>query len=442
MRPDIVGNHRQRIAVVGSGIAGHTAAWALGKVHDVTLYEADNRFGGHAHTVDVTLGGVQTPVDTGFIVYNERNYQTLINLFETLGVATKPSCMSFGLSLDNGRFEYRSDASRAALFAQTRNMFNPRYISMLLELLAFYRQGTALINRPDINNITLGELLKELGVSRYFIDRHLVPMAACIWSASYHQVLDFPAACFVRFFTNHGLFNIGDRPQWRTVAGGSRAYVQALHRDMTARTHTNAAVEKVVRHGRQVRVHARHHAPEMFDHVVLACHGDQALKMIEQPSDREADILSRFRYSDNIAVLHRDKSLMPRRRSVWSSWNYVAPKNLEKNAAVPITYWMNLLQGLDPEHDVFVSLNPQQRIQEQLVEKTMTYSHPIFDADAIAAQTHLSDIQGVDRLWFCGSYWGYGFHEDACASGMAVARALGAAPAWEKPQTRTLLAAE
>lgn len=442
MRPDILGSHRQRIAVVGSGIAGHTAAWALSKVHDVTLFEADSRFGGHAHTADVDLDGVPTPVDTGFIVYNELNYPNLIKLFETLGVETKPSNMSFGLSLQGGRFEYRSDASRAALFAQKRNMFNPRYIRMLLELLSFYRQGTSLIHRADITRITLGQLLAELKVSRYFIDRHLVPMAACIWSASCNQILDFPAAAFVRFFTNHGLFNIGNRPQWRTVAGGSRAYVQALHKDMTARTLTDAKVEAVIRQGRKVSVHARNRTPELFDHVVLACHGDQALKLLPSPTSDEAAILSQFRYSENIAVLHRDSALMPRRKAVWSSWNYVAPKTLGPDSEVPITYWMNLLQGLDPKHDIFVSLNPGQDINPRLVEKTMQYSHPIFDAAALAAQSRLADIQGVNRLWYCGSYWGYGFHEDACASGVAVAKALGAAPVWEKQRSNLLMAAE
>jgi hypothetical protein len=442
MRPDILGNHRQRIAIVGSGIAGHTAAWALSKIHHVTLYEADDRFGGHAHTVDVDLGGVPTPVDTGFIVYNELNYPNLIKLFETLGVKTKTSNMSFGLSLQGGSFEYRSDASRAALFAQKRNMVNPRYIRMLLELLDFYKQGTSLIHRPDIASITLGGLVKELGLSRYFVDRHLVPMAACIWSASYDQILDFPAATFVRFFTNHGLFNIGNRPQWRTVEGGSRTYVQALHADMTARRFRNAPVQSVVRMGREVMVHAGGMAPQVYDHVVLACHGDQALKLIATPSRQETELLSQFRYSNNIAVLHKDARLMPRRKQVWSSWNYVAPTNLDPASEVPITYWMNLLQGLDPRHDVFVSLNPRQDIEPSLIFKTMQYTHPIFDAPAIAAQARQADIQGVDRLWFCGSYWGYGFHEDACASGMAVARALGAAPLQEKTQMPLLMAAE
>ncbi len=440
MRPDILGNHRQKIAVIGSGIAGNTAAWALSKLHEVTLYEADNRFGGHAHTVDVDLGGVQTPVDTGFIVYNGLNYPTLISLIETLGVATKASNMSFGLSMEGGRFEYRSDHKLSSLFAQKRNMANPFFWALIRDLLAFYKQGAGLIARPDINRITLGELLTELRLSRTFVDRHLVPMAACIWSASYNQIMDFPAATFVRFFNNHGLFNIGTRPQWRTVTDGSRAYVAALHKDMSARTLKNTPVQKIIRADRSVMVHAQGHGAELFDHVVLACHADQALTIIDQPTAAEMSLLSQFSYSNNLAVLHRDAKLMPRRKTVWSSWNYVAPKNLDANSEVPITYWMNLLQGLDQAHDVFVSLNPRTAIEDRLIEKTMSYSHPVFDAAAIGAQSRMADIQGVQRLWFCGSYLGYGFHEDACASGMAVARAFGAAPLLN--QQPALMAAE
>lgn len=442
MRPDFSTSHRQSIAVIGSGIAGHTAAWALGKTHDVTLYEKDARFGGHANTVDVDLGGIATPVDTGFIVYNELNYPTLISLFKTLGVATHVSNMSFGLSLGGGKFEYRSENKIASLFAQKRNALSPRFWRMIRDLVAFYKQGESLIQRPDINHITLRQLMDQLGMSRGFVDDHIVPMAACIWSASYNQILDFPAATFVRFFTNHGLFLMGKRPQWRTVTGGSRRYVQALHADMHARTRTNAPVTAVVRQGKSVMVHADGHAPESFDHVVLACHGDQALALLQTPTRQEAAVLSAFRYSDNIAVLHRDKKLMPRRKQVWSSWNYVAPRLLQPDTEVPITYWMNLLQGLDPRHDVFVSLNPQQHIPPHLIEQTLHYTHPVFDAGAIAAQSCLSHIQGTDRIWYCGSYWGHGFHEDACASGMNVARALGAVPVWEKHAAPQLQAAE
>jgi uncharacterized protein len=442
MRPDFSSSHRQRIAVIGSGIAGHTAAWALSKTHDVTLYEKDDRFGGHAHTVDVDLGSVATPVDTGFIVFNERNYPNLINLFATLGVATHESNMSFGLSLDNGRFEYRSENRLSSLFAQKRNLLSPRFWQMIRDLVVFYKQGAGLIHRPDIERITLGELLSELGMSREFIEDHIVPMAACIWSASTRQILDFPASTFVRFFTNHGLFELESRPQWRTVTGGSRRYVQALHADMNAKTLKNSAVKSVVRQDRSVVVHVRDQEPETFDHVVLACHGDEALKLIDAPTQTERSILPAFRYSDNLVILHRDKNLMPRRKSVWSSWNYVGTRSMSPDATVPITYWMNLLQGLDPRHDIFVSLNPQRDIDPQLIEQSMHCTHPVFDSGALAAQARLSHIQGTQRLWFCGAYWGHGFHEDACVSGLNVARALGARPTWEMRPEQFALAAE
>jgi uncharacterized protein len=392
--------------------------------------------------VDVDLAGTPTPVDTGFIVYNELNYPNLIALFEHLGVATKNSNMSFGLSLHGGKFEYRSDKALSSLFARKRNALSPRFWRMLSDLVRFYREGASLINRPDINTISMRELLAELKMSQAFIDDHLVPMAACIWSATYNQILDFPAAAFIRFFTNHGLFMIKERPQWRTVVGGSRSYVKALHTDMQARTLKNARVTSVVREGQSVRVEAIGQATEVYDQVVMAAHGDQALKMLKTPTNDEQNILSQFRYSKNTAVLHRDPSLMPKRNAVWSSWNYVAPRSHGQDDDVPITYWMNLLQGVDKHHDIFVSLNPKAKIKESSIEKSFAYEHPIFDAKAIASQKRLNDIQGVDRIWYCGSYWGYGFHEDACASGMAVARALGAAPPWEQTTPHYLQAAE
>jgi uncharacterized protein len=442
MRFDMLSGSRHKIAVIGSGIAGHTAAWALSKVHDVTLYEADDRFGGHANTVNVDLDGTSTPVDTGFIVYNELNYPNLIALFEHLGVATKNSNMSFGLSLHGGKFEYRSDKALSSLFARKRNALSPRFWRMLTDLVRFYREGASLIHRPDINTISMRELLAEMKMSQGFIDDHLVPMAACIWSASYNQILDFPAAAFIRFFTNHGLFMIKERPQWRTVVGGSRSYVKALHADMQARTLKNACVTSVVREGQSVRVEAIGQATEIYDHVVMAAHGDQTLAMLAAPTKNEQEILSQFRYSKNIAVLHRDKTLMPKLKAVWSSWNYVAPRSHGRDDDVPITYWMNLLQGVDKHHDIFVSLNPKAKIKDNLIEQSFAYEHPIFDAKAIAAQKRLTEIQGVDKIWYCGSYWGYGFHEDACASGMAVARALGAAPEWEQTNVAYLQAAE
>jgi uncharacterized protein len=440
MRSEIMG--RQKVAVIGAGIAGNTAAWALSRVHDVTLFEAQDRFGGHANTIDAPLGGVPTPVDTGFIVYNELNYPNLIRLFDTLGVPTEPSDMSFGISLDQGRFEYRSDASARALFAQKRNALRPRFWRMLLDIKRFYGEGPSLAARFDLTRMTMAELLKEIGTSESFADDHLIPMAACIWSASYKQILEFPAATFVRFFINHGLFRIADRPQWRTVTGGSRSYVQRLLADMPADKRCSAPVRAVERQDRQVLVHVGSDSPLAFDQVVIAAHGDQALRMLATPTRHEREVLGAFRYSQNRALLHSDKALMPRRKAVWASWNYVAPRDLAADQEVPITYWMNSLQNLDPRHDIFVSLNPTREPARAKVVREISYEHPIFDSAAIAAQTRKDMIQGSDRIWYAGSYWGYGFHEDACASGLEAARGLGALPAWEIAARPQLLAAE
>lgn len=432
---------RQRIAVIGGGIAGNTAAWALSRVHDVTLFEAESRFGGHAHTIDVTLGATTTPVDTGFIVYNELNYPNLIALFAELNVETEASDMSFAVSLDGGRVEYRSDARINALFARRRNALSPRFWRMLLDIKRFYGEAPQWPQRYDLSAMSFGDLLAAEQVSDGFIADHIVPMAACIWSASTNQIMAFPAASFLRFFDNHGLFKLNDRPRWRTVTGGSRAYVDRLIADIRGRCHAGAPVIGVERTPSGVTIHLGGQPAQSFDQVVLATHADDALKLITGPSAAERAVLGAFRYSVNDAVVHRDIKLMPRRRKAWASWNYVGTGTLDADREVPITYWMNNLQNLDRRHPLFVSLNPCQDIAPERIERTMTYSHPIFDQAAISAQARIGEVQGQDRLWFCGSYTGYGFHEDACASGLAVAAALDAAPSWYKAAGRSLLQA-
>ena len=428
MKPEDFPFARQSIAVIGSGIAGNSAAWALARRHSVTLYEAGSQFGGHARTVDVDLGGVRTPVDVGFIVYNQRNYPNLIRLFDALGVATEASDMSFGVSLNDRRLEYRSHPSAGAIFAQKRNALRPRFLRMGLDILTFYRQGAQLHEQFPLEQMSLRELLAAMGLSRSFAEWHIVPMAAAIWSATFDEILEFPAATFVRFFQNHGLFLLKERPQWRTVSGGSRRYVEALLADTAGEKLLNTPVDRIERLPRGVRLHARGQPPREFDQVVLACHADQALQLIDAPSEDERRVLSAFRYSDNEAVLHRDVSAMPKRRAVWSSWNYVARPGMDRAAPVPVSYWMNRLQNLDERHPLFVSLNPQHPLDDALVEQRFAFRHPIFDARAIAAQAEIGAIQGRDRLWFCGAWQSYGFHEDGCAAGLSVAAMLGAAP--------------
>ncbi len=430
---------RQRIAVVGSGISGLSAAWALSKTHDVTLYEADTRAGGHANTAVIDIAGTPTPVDTGFIVFNDWTYPNLIALFAHLGVTVDASNMSFGISLDGGGLEYASDASIASLFAQKRNALRPDYWRMLLDMKKFYARGPRLEQDFDLSSISLGALLGALGLSESFIHNHIIPMAACIWSGSFSDMMAFPARTFVKFFQNHGLFLLDGRPTWRTVRGGSRAYVQKLLADFDGTLLLGNGVNAVVRDANGVTVHSMSGAAH-FDQVVMATHGDVACQLVTQKTAAEADVLPAFQTSLNQAFLHRDSALMPKRRAVWSSWNYVGHRSDAQNSAVPISYWMNRLQNLNPAHDIFVSLNPRRDIDATKIDAAFSYRHPIFNARAIAAQVRLPDIQGKERIWYCGAYWRYGFHEDGCMSGLAVARALGAAPLWER--STAALAAE
>lgn len=415
-----------RIAIIGSGIGGNSAAWALARNHDVTQYEADSRFGGHACTLDVEIAGVPTPVDAGFIVYNTLNYPNLIHLFETLGVETQPTDMSFGVSLGGGALEYRSEGRPGALLAQKRNLLRPGFWRMGRDILRFYRAGPTLDRRFDLETTSLRALLAQLGVSQTFIDWHIVPMTAAIWSAPFAQALEFPAATFVQFFRNHGLFSLGVRPPWRTVSGGSRRYVAALQAATRAERLSASAVTRIVRHADGVDVQARGQPPRRFDAVVLACHPDQALALIDTPSAAEQQVLGAFRTAPNVAVVHKDARAMPRRRGAWASWNYVTGADVPPDAPAPVTYWMNNLQGLDPREDVFVSLNPQTSLDPRKVSQALEFRHPVFDLAAIRAQARLQEVQGVDRLWFCGAWTRYGFHEDGCASGLAAAQALDA----------------
>jgi predicted NAD/FAD-binding protein len=423
------------IAVVGSGIAGLGAAWLLARRHRVTLYEAADRLGGHAHTVDVAVEGAVLPVDTGFIVYNERNYPTLTRLFAHLGVATSASSMSFAVSVDGGRLEY-SGGSWSGLFAQPLNLLRPSYLRMLRDTMRFFREAP--LARVDGGDMALGEWLAARGYSDAFVYDHLLPMAAAIWSVPVRQMLRFPVASFVSFLHNHGLLHISDRPQWRTVAGGSRRYVERIAADFAGRVLLGTKVVAVRPGPGGIAVHDARGGAKRYDRVVIAAHADDALALLPAADHRTRALLGAFRYQPNTAVLHRDARLMPQRRRAWSSWNYLAERGREASgggraagARVSVTYWMNRLQSLDPRYPVFVSLNPIAAPRPELTIAAFEYSHPAFDAAAIAAQQHLPAIQGRDGIFLCGSYCGYGFHEDALASGVRVAAALGARAPWD-----------
>ncbi len=424
---------RSRIAVVGSGISGLSAAWILGQCHDVTLFERDSRAGGHSRTIDVDVGNRSSiPVDTGFIVYNEATYPNLTRLFAHLGVETKKSDMSFAVSLDDGALEYAGSEDLKGLFAQRRNLFSPRFWSMLRDLFRFYREAPA--HAGKLGLATLGEFLAEHRYGRAFRDDHLLPMAAAIWSTPTPAVLDYPAEAFIRFCENHGLLKIRDRPRWRTVAGGSRAYVDAMLARFEGRTCLNRGVARIVRTGGRVLITDLEGQIETFDHVVIAAHADQALEMLGDPSESERHLLSAFRYSRNAAVLHDDPALMPRRRQTWSSWNYLGRRSPDgQTNDLCVSYWMNRLQGIDDPRPLIVTLNPRQTPRAGSVIDSIVFDHPIFDNAALAAQKALWPLQGDRNTWYCGAYFGAGFHEDGLQAGLAVAEALGAQRPWSLP---------
>jgi hypothetical protein len=418
---------RLKIAVVGTGISGLSAAWLLNKAHDVTVFERDDRIGGHSNTVDVEAGQTTVPVDTGFIVYNEAAYPNLTALFDHLKVATKPSEMSFAVSLDNGGLEY-SGTNLAGLFAQKRNVARPRFWSMLSDIRRFYREAprdAALLTDADT---TLGDYLDSRGYGSAFRDDHLLPMAAAIWSAPPETMLGYPAASFIRFHDNHGLLRISNRPQWRSVCGGSRAYVEQLTKSFAERIEIGTSADSVRRAGNAVDIRDSTGRVHRFDHVVIAAHANDALALLDKPTPDEERLLGAFRYSDNVAILHTDPSLMPQRKAAWSSWNYIGPKTAaERTEGCTVTYWMNRLQNLSTPEPLFVTLNPQQPPAPEHFIQLERYEHPMFDRAAMTAQRQLWSLQGRQNTWFCGAYFGSGFHEDGLQSGLAVAEALGGA---------------
>jgi len=409
---------RLRIAIVGTGISGMAAAWLLAQRHDVTVYEREARTGGHSNTVLAGEGRDAVPVDTGFIVYNERTYPNLTALFDHLDVPTAPSSMSFSVSLDGGAFEYAGGCGTAGLLAQRRNLVRPRFWDMVRDITRFYRAAPRDLAALEASGASLRDYLEAGRYGAAFRDDHLLPMAGAIWSAPTTAILDFPAASFIRFFANHGLLSFRNRPLWRSVVGGSRTYVERLTARYADRIRLGAAVTRIVRERGGVRVADATGGSETFDHVVVATHADQALGLLDDPSQDERRLLGAFRYSRNVAVLHSDAALMPRRRAAWANWNHLAQGD---HAAV--TYWMNRLQRIPGDRDLFVTLNPS--VAPRTAWRTETYEHPILDAGAIAAQRRLWSLQGRGGVWFCGAHFGAGFHEDGLQSGLAVAEALG-----------------
>ncbi|MGF1643076.1 MAG: NAD(P)/FAD-dependent oxidoreductase [Thiotrichales bacterium] len=420
-----------RVAVVGSGISGLATAWLLQQRFDVTLFERNDYLGGHSHTVEVQSGSSRLAIDTGFMVFNRPNYPLLSALFDHLGVATYPTVMSFSASINGGELEY-AGTNLDTLFAQRRNVLRPRYWALLREILRFNREASVSLRELSGGAASLGDWLDQRQFGADFRNDYLFPMAAAIWSCPKARMSAFPARSFLRFFHNHGLIKLRDRPQWCTLTGGSRAYVAKLRAAFRGRVVTENAVHAVARDARGVTLTSRDGETHVFEHVVLACHADESLALLSDASPDERAVLGAFRFQPNRVWLHRDPGLMPRRRKVWASWNYLEQARDSECSAVTVTYWMNALQALDTTDNYFVSLNPPVPPRADLVEAVMTYEHPVLDAGALRAQLEMGRLQGRANTWFAGAWTGYGFHEDGLRSGLEVAHALGGvSPPWD-----------
>jgi predicted NAD/FAD-binding protein len=422
---------RQKIAVIGAGIAGLASAYFLARRHEVTLFEAAPVLGGHANTVEIGVDGHRFPVDTGFLVLNDQTYPNLIHLFQELGVDTYATDMSFSVSADEGRLEW-AGTNLDTVFAQRRRLVSPAYWNLLREILRFNRRASLNLALCETWPLTLGELLERDGYGAMFRRHYLLPMAAAIWSCSAADILQFPAATFLRFCMNHGLLQIAGRPQWRTVSGGSREYVLRLAATLPD-IRLCAAVTGVARRADDGKIAVRtanHGAAEAFDSVVLATHAPQSLAMLEEASHEEYEILSAVRYQYNRACLHTDASLMPRLRKVWSSWNYLDVATADGTDAVCVSYWLNRLQQLPCTTPVMVTLNPAREPHPDSVLARFDYEHPVLDQAAITAQASLATIQGKRGIWFAGAWTGYGFHEDGLKSALLIAQRFGCAPSW------------
>ena len=411
-----------KIAIIGSGIAGLTCAYLLNRRHAITLFEAESWVGGHTHTVPVSLDGQHYAIDTGFIVFNDRTYPNLLKLLERIGVARQPTEMSFSVHDPRSGVEYNGN-NLNSLFAQRSNLLSPRFWGMLQDILRFNREALRDLEEGRIAaDLTLGQYLQQNGYGQRFIDHYIVPMGAAIWSMSLEGMLGFPLQFFVRFFRNHGLLSVSDRPQWYVIEGGSSAYVEPLTRDFLQHIRSNCPVQRIERDASGVTVHSAA-GSERFDKVVLACHSDQALALLAKPSEAEQQILGALPYAENDVVLHTDTRLLPRRPLAWASWNYRLGGPRQQPAAV--TYNMNILQGIKAPHTFCVSLNQSEAIAPDKVLARFRYAHPQYSLAGMAAQARWEEIHGVQHSYYCGAYWANGFHEDGVVSALRVASAFG-----------------
>jgi predicted NAD/FAD-binding protein len=406
-----------KVAVIGSGISGLSAAYHLSKKHKVDLFEQDNHFGGHSYTYDITANtGGKVSVDLGFIVFNELTYPNLFKFFDDLEVAYEKSDMSFAVSVKDSIVEYGGKGFKA-LFANKLNIFNPKFIKMVSEIMSFYKNAPLLLN-DNIDNETLGSYLEKSQKSKYFINFHIIPMVAAIWSMPFSKAKDMPLKLFLNFFINHGLFRLKNRPQWYTVTGRSRTYVNKVLQKISGEYFKNSKVNKISRSEENIRISIGNNDEYLdYDHVVLASHADQSLELLEDPSEEETSILKEFKYVDNAAYLHTDESLMPKRKSAWSSWNSISKNDLSSTC---VTYWLNNLQNIETKQDYYLTLNPIHEVKPEKIIKRVNFTHPYLNSKTSALQKDLYKLQGKKRTWFCGSYFGYGFHEDGLKSSLEM----------------------
>ena len=405
-----------KIAIIGSGVSGNTLAWHLSKQHEVTVFEADGHIGGHTHTHEIDAFGKRYNIDTGFIVYNDWTYPNFVEMLNTLGVETQSSDMSFSVHDEASGLEYNG-TSLNSLFAQRRNLFRPSFIGMIRDILRFNQEAPALLDDHQAD-MPFGEYLKLNGYGEKFIAHYVIPMGSAIWSASPDQMFEFPAKFFIRFFHNHGMLSVSDRPEWRVIKGGSKAYVEKLTQAFKDNIRLNTPIESVQRKNEGVIVKPKNQAAELFDWVFFACHSDQALAILEDASNDEIEILGGIPYQNNQIVLHTDMSLMPKKKLAWAAWNYHITKQPLNLAAV--TYNMNILQSLESPEPFLVTLNHTSQIDPNKIIKTLNYTHPVFTPKGIAAQLRHAEISGVNRTGYAGAYWRNGFHEDGVASALAA----------------------
>jgi predicted NAD/FAD-binding protein len=405
---------RPKIAIIGTGIAGNVVAHKLNGDNDITVYEANDYIGGHSNTVEVQDAGDTLALDTGFIVFNDRTYPNFIKLLNELGVESQTSSMSFSVQAERAALEYNGSTLNT-LFAQRRNLLRPSFHRMVSEILRFNREARKVLHNGNLN-MTLAEFLAYGKYSREFIQYYLIPMGAAIWSAEPEMMEKMPANFFVRFFDNHGLLSVKNRPVWRVIKGGSRQYVSELVKDHRHKILLNSPVDRVERDENGVTVHARGRRPETFDYLFFACHSDQALKMLANPDPLEQEILGAIPYQYNEAILHTDETLMPSRRLAWAAWNYHLPA--DRNESATLTYHLNTLQGLASEKQYFVTLNSRDLIDPKTIIESFDYDHPVFTLSGIHAQQRHAEISGLNRTYYCGAYWRYGFHEDGVVSAL------------------------